>query len=109
MKDAQSADCFRNYLRSRFQRSAGSVLSCCLCSWWCSSGTPRAQKTRAEALVPVKPAALAVRVQVLRPIWRSCGVTFAVASVRQDQSKVNKKMRRGALKSILSELVRQIV
>ena len=40
------------------------------------------------------------------PIWRSGGVTFAAKP--QDHSlKVNKKMYRGALKSILSELVRQ--
>ncbi|MDN4502541.1 50S ribosomal protein L4 [Alteromonadaceae bacterium BrNp21-10] len=40
------------------------------------------------------------------PIWRSGGVTFAAKN--QDHSqKVNKKMYRGAIKSILSELVRQ--
>ncbi|ABU69732.1 50S ribosomal protein L4 [Vibrio campbellii] len=40
------------------------------------------------------------------PIWRTGGVTFAAKS--QDHSqKVNKKMYRGAMKSILSELVRQ--
>ena len=40
------------------------------------------------------------------PIWRSGGVTFAARS--QDHSqKVNKKMYRGAVQSILSELVRQ--
>jgi len=40
------------------------------------------------------------------PIWRSGGVTFPSAS--QDFSqKVNKKMYRGALRSILSELVRK--
>lgn len=39
------------------------------------------------------------------PIWRSGGVTFP--SANQDFSqKVNKKMYRGALRSILSELVR---
>ncbi|MCF6210920.1 MAG: 50S ribosomal protein L4 [Gammaproteobacteria bacterium] len=40
------------------------------------------------------------------PIWRSGGHTFAVRP--QDHSqKVNKKMYRGAMRSILSELVRQ--
>ncbi len=40
------------------------------------------------------------------PIWRTGGVTFA--SKTQDFSqKVNKKMYRGALQSILSELIRQ--
>lgn len=40
------------------------------------------------------------------PIWRSGGVT--VAAKPQDHSqKVNRKMYRGAIKSILSELVRQ--
>ncbi|BGI50767.1 MAG: 50S ribosomal protein L4 [Arsenophonus endosymbiont of Ceratovacuna japonica] len=40
------------------------------------------------------------------PIWRSGGVTFA--SKPQDHNqKINKKMYRGALKSILSELIRQ--
>ncbi|MCH1921483.1 50S ribosomal protein L4 [Shewanella sp. A3A] len=40
------------------------------------------------------------------PIWRSGGVTFA-AKPQDHGQKVNKKMYRGALKSILSELVRQ--
>ena len=40
------------------------------------------------------------------PIWRSGGVTFA-AKPQNHAQKVNKKMYRGALKSILSELVRQ--
>ncbi|RUO20039.1 50S ribosomal protein L4 [Aliidiomarina shirensis] len=40
------------------------------------------------------------------PIWRSGGVTFA-AKPQSHEQKVNKKMYRGALKSILSELVRQ--
>ncbi|RUO30083.1 50S ribosomal protein L4 [Aliidiomarina sedimenti] len=40
------------------------------------------------------------------PIWRSGGVTFA-AKPQDHSQKVNKKMYRGAVKSILSELVRQ--
>ena len=40
------------------------------------------------------------------PIWRSGGVTFA-ASPRDFSQKVNRKMYRGAICSILSELVRQ--
>ncbi len=43
---------------------------------------------------------------VKSPIWRSGGVTFA-AKPQDHSQKVNKKMYRGALKSILSELVRQ--
>ena len=43
---------------------------------------------------------------VKSPIWRSGGVTFAAKQQDYDQ-KINKKMYRGALKSILSELVRQ--
>ena len=40
------------------------------------------------------------------PIWRSGGVTFA-AQPRDFSQKVNRKMYRGALRCILSELVRQ--
>jgi large subunit ribosomal protein L4 len=40
------------------------------------------------------------------PIWRSGGVTFA-AKPQQYSQKINKKMYRGALKSIFSELIRQ--
>jgi len=40
------------------------------------------------------------------PIWRSGGVTFAASPTNHAQ-KVNRKMYRGALRSILSELVRQ--
>lgn len=40
------------------------------------------------------------------PIWRKGGVTFA-ASPRSFEQKVNKKMYRAAMQSILSELVRQ--
>jgi large subunit ribosomal protein L4 len=39
------------------------------------------------------------------PLWRSGGVTFAAEPKAWDQ-KVNRKMYRGALRSILSELVR---
>ncbi len=40
------------------------------------------------------------------PIWRSGGVTFA-ASPQNHEQKVNKKMYRGAMRCILSELIRQ--
>jgi large subunit ribosomal protein L4 len=40
------------------------------------------------------------------PIWRTGGVTFAAKPRNYDQ-KVNKKMYRAAMRSILSELVRQ--
>ena len=40
------------------------------------------------------------------PIWRSGGKTFAAAPQNHAQ-KVNKKMYRGAMRSILSELVRK--
>lgn len=40
------------------------------------------------------------------PIWRSGGVTFA-AKPRDHEQKINKKMYRGALRCILSELARQ--
>jgi large subunit ribosomal protein L4 len=40
------------------------------------------------------------------PIWRGGGVTFA-ATNRDHSHKVNRKMYRGALQCILSELVRQ--
>lgn len=40
------------------------------------------------------------------PIWRGGGVTFA-ATPRDHAQKVNRKMYRGALRCILSELVRQ--
>jgi large subunit ribosomal protein L4 len=39
------------------------------------------------------------------PIWRKGGVTFA-AKPRSYEQKVNKKMYRGALRSIMSELIR---
>src|SRR5690606_13907788 len=40
------------------------------------------------------------------PIWRTGGVTFA-AQPRSYKQKVNKKMYKGAIRSIVSELVRQ--
>lgn len=40
------------------------------------------------------------------PIWRSGGVTFA-ARPRSYKQKINRKMYRGAMQSILSELLRQ--
>lgn len=40
------------------------------------------------------------------PIWRTGGVTFA-SKPRSYEQKVNRKMYRAALKSVLSELVRQ--
>lgn len=40
------------------------------------------------------------------PLWRSGGVTFA-SSTRDYSQKVNKKMYRAAMQSMLSELVRQ--
>jgi large subunit ribosomal protein L4 len=40
------------------------------------------------------------------PIWRSGGVTFA-AVPRNYEQKVNRKMYRGAMRAILSELLRQ--
>ena len=43
---------------------------------------------------------------VRSPIWRGGGVTFA-ASGRDFSQKVNRKMYRGAMRAILSELLRQ--
>jgi len=43
---------------------------------------------------------------IRRPIWVGGGVTFA-ARPQDHSQKVNKKMYRGAVRSILSELVRQ--
>ena len=62
----------------------------------------RAQKTRAEVTGSGKKPWR----QKGTGRWRSGGVTFA-ARPQDHSQKVNKKMYRGALKSILSELVRQ--
>ena len=72
----------------------------------------RAQKTRSEvAGGGAKPwrqkGTGRARAGTIRsPIWRTGGVTFA-AKPQDHSQKVNKKMYRGAMKSILSELVRQ--
>lgn len=75
------------------------------------SGT-RAQKTRAEVrgggAKPWRQKGTGrARAGTIRsPLWRGGGKTFA--AVPQDHSqKVNKKMYRGAMQSILSELIRQ--
>lgn len=72
----------------------------------------RAQKTRAEVsggnAKPWRQKGTGrARVGSSRnPIWRGGGVTFAARPVDHSQ-KVNKKMYRGAVASILSELLRQ--
>ncbi|MES1073203.1 50S ribosomal protein L4 [Vibrio cholerae] len=68
----------------------------------------RAQKTRSEVSGGgAKPWRQKARAGTIRsPIWRTGGVTFA-AKPQDHSQKVNKKMYRGAMKSILSELVRQ--
>uniref|UniRef100_UPI00403D704F 50S ribosomal protein L4 n=1 Tax=Pasteurella multocida TaxID=747 RepID=UPI00403D704F len=71
----------------------------------------RAQKTRAEVSGSgknwrQKGTGRARSGDIKSPIWRSGGVTFA-AKPQDHSQKVNKKMYRGAIKSILSELVRQ--
>ncbi|QFU24896.1 50S ribosomal protein L4 [Shewanella eurypsychrophilus] len=72
----------------------------------------RAQKTRAEVIGSGKKpwrqkgTGRARAGSVKGPIWRGGGVTFA-AKAQDHSQKVNKKMYRGALKSIFSELVRQ--
>jgi len=72
----------------------------------------RAQKTRAEVTGSGKKpwrqkgTGRARAGSVKGPIWRGGGVTFA-AKTQDHSQKVNKKMYRGALKSIFSELVRQ--
>ena len=72
----------------------------------------RAQKTRAEVVGSGKKpwrqkgTGRARAGGIKGPIWRGGGVSFA-AKPQDHSQKVNKKMYRGALMSILSELVRQ--
>ncbi|WP_340680879.1 50S ribosomal protein L4 [Paraglaciecola sp.] len=72
----------------------------------------RAQKTRAEVRGggkkpwKQKGSGRARAGTIRSPIWRSGGVAFA-AKPQDHSQKVNKKMYRGAIQSILSELVRQ--
>ncbi len=72
----------------------------------------RAQKTRAEVSGSGKKpwrqkgTGRARSGDIKSPIWRSGSVTFA-AKPQDHSQKVNKRMYRGAIKSILSELVRQ--
>jgi large subunit ribosomal protein L4 len=69
----------------------------------------RAQKTRSEVSGGGKKPwnrKGTGRARAGSPIWRSGGVTFA-AKPQDHSQKVNRKMYRGAIKSILSELVRQ--
>ena len=56
---------------------------------WCQKGTGRARAGTTRS-----------------PIWRSGGVTFA-AQPQDHSTKVNRKMYRGALRCIVSELIRQ--
>ena len=72
----------------------------------------RAQKTRSEVSGGGKKprrqkGTCRARAGTIRsPIWRGGGVTFA-AKPQDHSQKVNRKMYRGAIQSILSELVRQ--
>lgn len=72
----------------------------------------KAQKTRAEVrgggIKPFKQKGTGrARAGTIRsPIWRKGGIVFA-AKPRSFKQKVNKKMYKGALRSILSELIRQ--
>jgi len=72
----------------------------------------RSQKTRAEVSGggakpwKQKGTGRARAGSIRSPLWRSGGVTFA-AKPQNHSQKVNRKMYRGAMKCILSELVRQ--
>jgi len=72
----------------------------------------KAQKTRAEVSGggakpwKQKGTGRAGAGTIRSPIWRTGGVTFA-AKPRCYKQKVNKKMYKGALRSIVSELIRQ--
>lgn len=72
----------------------------------------RAQKTRSEVSgggskpFRQKGTGRARAGTIRSPLWRSGGTTFAARPQNHSQ-KLNKKMYRGALRSILSELVRQ--
>ena len=72
----------------------------------------KAQKTRAEVrgggAKPFKQKGTGrARAGTIRsPLWRKGGVIFA-ATPRSFKQKVNKKMFKGALRSIFSELIRQ--
>ncbi len=72
----------------------------------------RKQKSRAEVTATTakpfrqKGTGRARAGTVKSPIWRSGGVTFA-ARPQDHSQKVNRKMYRGAIRSILSELIRQ--
>ncbi|OGT63467.1 MAG: 50S ribosomal protein L4 [Gammaproteobacteria bacterium RIFCSPHIGHO2_12_FULL_45_12] len=72
----------------------------------------KSQKTRAEVsgggAKPFKQKGTGrARAGTIRsPIWRTGGVTFA-AKPRSFKQKVNKKMYKGAIRSIFSELIRQ--